>query len=363
MVNKTVQEILKSTCFDGMLLISQVNRFWYSKFSSSFGFLVINNQGESKLLLDGRYYENAKETINVSNLEVVLIDNTKTISEQLELIFKKLNINSLLLESEYTTLKDLNYLKNIFLEKIHSFDSAILRAVKTKDEIEKLQKAADIAALTIEWAKTIIKPGMTEIQVANMISNHMLEMGASKNSFDPIVASGVNGSFPHHHPTNKVIQHLDMITLDIGCIYEGYCSDITRTFILGTQEEFLQKGNKELIEIYNVVLDSQLKGIKEAKSGINGKDLDLVCRNIISSTKFKDYFVHSTGHGVGIEVHELPNVSKSNLSPFVQNNVITIEPGIYVPELGGVRIEDTIVIQDNEALVLTRKANKKLFLG
>lgn len=198
---------------------------------------------------------------------------------------------------------------------------------------------------------------MSEKEVAKMITIHMLELGASKNSFDPIVASGINGANPHHKPTDKLIELGDMITIDIGCIYNGYCSDITRSFILGTKPT-----NNELIDIYNKVLEAQLAGIDAAIVGKSGFEVDKVCRDIISNSKYKDYFNHSTGHGVGIQVHELPNVSINNNEHLVNNNVITIEPGIYVPNIGGVRIEDTIVVYENKPIILTRKANKNIFV-
>lgn len=360
----TVKKILAATKFDGLLLLSGVNRFWFTNFDSSMGYLLINKDASGIFLLDGRYYETAKKELNLEGLEVRLLETNKTVADQLNEALNSLKIKSLLVESEYTTLKDTLLLRNLEVDKLHSFESARLRIVKKDFEIEKLQKAADIAADTIEWIKKQIRPGMTEIQVANMITDHMLRLGASKNSFDPIVASGINSAFPHHHPTNKVINKLDIVTVDIGCIFEGYCSDITRTFILGNEREFKKaNGSLELLNIYNTVLEAQLSGIKASKIGITGKELDAVCRDVISNTKYKDYFVHSTGHGVGIEVHELPNVSKFNLKPMEKNNVITIEPGIYIPQLGGVRIEDTIVIQDGEPLVLTKRANKNLFLG
>ncbi len=356
--------VLDQAKFDGMLLSSDDNRFWYTNFASSYGFLIINKKLQAILLLDGRYYEKAKSAIHIDGLKVELIDGKLPLVEQINKALRDLEINSLLIENEYTTLQSLAMVKKLSVTKLNSFNSVALREVKTDYELQCLQRAADIAAETIEWAKLNIKPGMTESFVGNMITKHMLDLGASKNSFDPIVASGLNGASPHHGVSDKVIEKLDMITLDIGCVYKGYCSDITRTFILGTEKEFKKsKKNQELIEIYNTVLESQLTGIACAKPDvITGEELDLVCRNIISSTKYKDYFIHSTGHGVGIQVHELPNVSRTNKSVFVKNNVITIEPGIYIPGIGGVRIEDTIVITDSEPIVLTRKASKNLFI-
>ena len=351
-VNKTIVD----NQLDGIMLSSDDNRFWFMNFESSAGFLFINKKNKTIFLVDGRYFEKACISLKDKIDEVRLLTSDKPLNQQMSEIFNELDMKNIGIEAEYTNLNQYNsYLKMIDF-KFTPFNSVVLRAIKEDYEIDLLKKAADIAAETIEWIKTQIKPGMTEIEVANMISKHMLDLGASKNSFDPIVASGVNGSFPHHKPGNKVIEMGDMITVDIGCIYKGYCSDITRSFILGDKAN-----NPEMIEIYNVVLESQLTGIEKATNNINGLDLDLVCRNIISNTKYANYFSHSTGHGVGIQVHEEPYVSSRNKNIFKNNSVITIEPGIYVPETGGVRIEDTIVIRDNKAIVLTRKANKDLY--
>lgn len=351
-VNKTIVD----NQLDGIILASDDNRFWFMNFVSSAGFLFINKQNKTIFLVDGRYFEKAciqlKDKIN----EVRLLTANKSLNEQISEILNELNMKNVGVEAEYTNLLQYNNYQKMSEFNFKPFNSIVLRAIKEEYEIDLLQKAADIAAETIEWIKTQIKPGMTELEVANMISKHMLDLGASKNSFDPIVASGVNGSFPHHKPTDKKIAMGEMITVDIGCIYQGYCSDITRSFILGNKAN-----NPEMIDIYNVVLDAQLSGIEKATNKINGLDLDLVCRNIISKTKYADYFSHSTGHGVGIEVHEEPYVSAKNKENFKNNSVITIEPGIYVPNLGGVRIEDTIVVKDNKAIVLTRKASKELY--
>lgn len=355
-----LENFFKKNNVDGILLLSDDNRYWFTNFLSSAGYLFINKKLESILLIDGRYYENAKKQLE-PNIKVELLkpSNASPLKEQISTILAKLNINSLMLESEYVNIKDYDYFKNNFPNLlISSFDSLSLRIIKDDKELEYLQHAADIAADTIEWIKTKLKPGLTEKEVARMITIHMLELGAEKNSFDPIVASGINSSNPHHKPSEKIIEYGDMVTVDIGCIYKGYCSDITRSFILGDKPN-----NIEMIDIYNIVLKAQLSGIENTTINITGEQLDSVCRNIISNSKYKDYFCHGTGHGVGIQVHEEPYISPNSKTILMNNNVITIEPGIYVPNVGGVRIEDTIVVKENgQPIVLTRKANKELYV-
>ena len=340
---------------DGCVLMSDVNRFWYTGFMSSAGYIIINKDGHSILLIDGRYFYLAKQKVHNID-EVVLLDGP--VKQKLNSIFKQLNIETIALEGEYTTLQELKLFKSLDLKEIKDFNSAILRQTKQEFEIQKLQKAADIAALTIEWIKTQKLIGKSEKEVATMISIHMLEMGAEKNSFDPIVASGKNGSIPHHQNSDKLIEDGDMLTLDIGCIYEGYCSDITRSFIVGD----FKKANPEILEIYEIVKNAQQLGIDKAKQGMTGHEIDQIVRGYIDNTKYKDYFTHSTGHGVGIEVHEYPYISK-NYQDIVGNySVFTIEPGIYVPDVGGVRIEDTVYFKNGELFVLTDKSNKNIKL-
>ena len=347
-----VVQLINELELDGVILMSDMNRYWFTEFASSAGYVFVNKEGKTALLIDARYFLSAKEFAkNIDNF--YLLDQSKTFVDHVTGILNSLSMKKVGLESEYTTLTVANTFKQLPNFEAVAFNSIPLRTVKEKWEIEYLQRAADISAETIEWAKKEIRPGMTELEIATMISIHQMELGAECDSFPPIVASGINGANPHHHPSMKVVENGDMITLDIGCKYKGYCSDITRSFILGGEPS-----NPELFEIYKTVYNAQTAGIKAAKAGVSGADVDLVCRDIIGATKYKDYFTHSTGHGVGIEVHELPNVTGRNKNPLVPNNVVTVEPGIYVPNVGGVRIEDTILITDGEPIVLTRKATK-----
>lgn len=344
-------DFLKNSNVDGCVFMSDVNRYWYTGFMSSAGYIFVNKNGRSILLIDGRYFYSAKD--NVKNIDETRLLNGNVL-DQIKAILNELGIKKLALESEYTNLDQLNMFKKIDGLELSDFKSGILRQVKDDLELEYLQKAADIAALTIEWIKTQNLVGKTEKEVATMITIHMLEMGAEKNSFDPIVASGVNGAIPHHHCSDKVIEDGDMVTVDIGCIYRGYCSDITRSFIVGD----VKKANPKILEIYDVVLKAQTLGIEKSAVGLTGAEIDKMVRDVIDESGYGEYFVHSTGHGVGIEVHEYPYVSKNYNQQFKDYSVFTIEPGIYVPGLGGVRIEDTICLVNSQVKVLTKKAKK-----
>ncbi|MEF9985231.1 MAG: aminopeptidase P family protein [Malacoplasma sp.] len=343
-----VIETLKENNANVFLFISEVNRFWLTQFQSSFGYLIFSPE-KIDLYLDGRYYEDAKSKINIPNLQIHLFKDLTSILDDL----KSKKVNRILVEEEFFLLDEYNHMKNYF-EQIIPCSTKKMRIEKDANEITNLKMAAKIVCETMEWIQKEIKIGMSEKEVAALVTYKMMQKGASKNSFDPIVASGVNGSFPHHKPSDKKIANNEFVTIDMGCIYNGYCSDLTRTFPIG-------KPDQRLIDAYNVVFDSNQTGIEHSCANIIGSDLDKICRDVISKTEFKDYFIHSTGHGVGIEVHEFPNVSKTYGDKILNNSIITIEPGIYLPNLGGIRIEDMVLINDKSPIVLTNLATKHKF--
>lgn len=331
---------------DAILFLADQNRFWISEFSSSAGAAVITKKNIF-VFLDSRYYEKAK--IQFSKTNITLIE-FKGIASVLHFIEEN-NIENLLIENDYMIVANYLFL-NQHIKNLIPFNSMELRIVKTPEELEAMQKSAKIATDTMEWLKLEVKAGMTEQEVAILATWKMMTLGAEKNSFDPIVASGINGAFPHHHPTDKVIIEGEFLTIDMGCIYNGYCSDLTRTFPIG------KPSSPKMEEIYNVVRRANKAGISAIKAGISGKELDRITRDVVEDSGYGEYFVHSTGHGVGIDVHEFPNVSSSYTKPIVAGSVITIEPGIYIPGIGGVRIEDDIYVSEQGYIVLTSGSSK-----
>ena len=231
----------------------------------------------------------------------------------------------------------------------------VRREVKDEEEIAIIEKACNIADMAYDHILKMIQPGMTEIEVANQLDFYMRSLGASGVSFDTIVASGLRSAMPHGVASKKLIEQGDLITLDFGCYYEGYVSDMTRTFAIGDPGEKLK-------EIYQVVLDAQLAVIDAAKPGMTGVQLDAVARDYISKHGYGEAFGHSTGHGIGLEIHEGPNVSSRAEKQFVPGNVITDEPGIYLPGIGGVRIEDDLLITEDGNRVLTRSPKELIIL-
>lgn len=221
-----------------------------------------------------------------------------------------------------------------------------LRNIKDEKEIKNIKKACDIASKAYKHILDFVKPGMREVEVSNEIESFMKSLGASKVSFDTIVASGIRGSMPHGTASNKIINEGDFVTIDYGCIYGGYCSDITRSFLVGDS-------NKKLEKVYRIVKEAQEAAIKMVKAGIRASEVDKAARNYIESKGYGKYFTHSTGHGVGIVVHDPISVSSKSDMILQENMVITIEPGIYIPNVGGIRIEDDVLVTKDGCKVLT----------
>lgn len=218
--------------------------------------------------------------------------------------------------------------------------------IKTEDEIVKLKKASELADACFEYICNTIKIGMTEKEIAKLMDDYMLSNGATALSFDTIVGSGENSSQIHSTPTDRKIEFGDIVLLDFGCVIEGYCSDISRTIFVGEVKE-------EYKEIYNIVLESQLRGVTEITAGITAQKADLICRNVILEKGYN--FNHAVGHGVGKEVHEKPVISPKNENDVLENSMVfTIEPGIYLEGKFGVRIEDTVLLKDGKVEPLNK---------
>ena len=227
--------------------------------------------------------------------------------------------------------------------------------MKTEEEVEIMKSAQRIAERALEEILNEIRPGVSEREIAARIQYLMLHYGAENMSFDPIVVSGPNTSLPHGVPGGRLICEGDFVTMDFGCIYHGYCSDMTRTVAVGHVTE-------EMREIYDTVLAAQLAGIAAARAGVTGKAVDGAARTVIEAADYGKYFGHSFGHGVGVEIHEAPNASPMNEQPLPAGAVISAEPGIYLPERMGVRIEDVVVLTEDGCRNLTRAPKELLIL-
>ncbi len=229
-----------------------------------------------------------------------------------------------------------------------------LRQVKTAEEIFKITRASQIADQAFSRIVKFIKPGISEKLIAAELDHTLKILGSSNPSFDSIVGSGPNGALPHAQPTDRKIRKGDFIVLDFGAIYQGYHSDMTRTICIG-------KPSAKHLEVYNKVLEAQALGLKSVRAGIKGKEVDQIVRRVITDAGYGKYYGHGLGHGVGLEVHEGPNMGMKTENILPNNSIVTVEPGIYLPGWGGVRIEDLVVVTKNSCRALS-KSTKKLII-
>lgn len=339
---------------DGVLISSPENRLYYTKMKSSAGTLIVTKE-KNYFIVDFRYIELAKKTIE--NCEIILQDK---LYKQIEEIATRHNIKTLGIESAYLTTKSLlTYKQNLpnvsFLENNVVTDLIVnQRKVKDKKELEILQQAQDITDKTFSYILNFIKAGKTEKEIALEMEFYSRKIGSECASFDFIVVSGANSSLPHGVPTDKILNDGDMLTMDFGAVIAGYHSDMTRTIAIGTVGEKQQ-------EVYHTVLKAQLESIKGIKAGVLCSDVDKIARDIITNAGFGKNFGHGLGHSLGIEIHESPAFSASCSEVCVENLVMTVEPGIYLPNAFGVRIEDMVVVQENGHKNLT-KSTKDLII-
>jgi len=349
-INK-LREVMNEKGLEAVVILSPYNRRYLSGFTGTSGSLLIT-QDKSLLITDFRYIQQANDQaqdFEVINQEGPMLSKINDLIKEGQ--YKNVGVEShLITYNEYQAL-------NTDAVELSSIESVIetIRMVKDEFEIKLIQKAADIVDETYEHILKWVKPGMTENEVNNEMEMFMRSKGATCSSFDTIVASGHRGALPHGVASNKVIEEGDMITLDFGALYEGYVSDVTRTFAIGQPKEEMKK-------IYNIVLEAQLTALEQIKPGMTGKEAATIARDIIKSYGYGEQFGHSLGHGIGLEVHEGPALSQKSDIVLEENMCITLEPGIYVDGLGGVRIEDDVLVTKNGLQRFTKSSKDLIIL-
>ena len=337
------------------LIISPENRKYFTGFDSSDGFLLVSSD-RAVFITDGRYIEAAEKQI--TNCEVVLLCKTYPYIAE---ILREMNCKHLLVVSSRMTVATYNSLKGVLKSTSIATDSTLdsiindLRSIKAENEVESIIKAQRIAENAFEHILKFIKVGVTEKEIALELDFFMLRNGGEGLSFETIAVSGKNSSMPHGVPSNKKIENGDFITMDFGTIINGYHSDMTRTVAVGTATD-------EMKNVYNTVLKAQQNCLDNIKAGISCKNGDMFARSVINDSGYGKYFTHSTGHGVGVEIHEYPNLSPASDSVLQVGNIVTVEPGIYIPEKFGVRIEDMALITENGCRNLTNAPKELLIL-
>ncbi|MDR3586627.1 MAG: Xaa-Pro peptidase family protein [Desulfosporosinus sp.] len=336
---------------DAYVVSRPENGRYLSGFSGGEATLYITAE-KAFLLTDFRYIEQAKA--QAPEFEII-----KTGQDHFEALAEiGQQAQRLGFEGDFVTFIDYEKLKNAFPQaELLSLPNLVsyLRSVKDKSEIDLIRLAVQIADDSFAEILKTIEIGQTEAEIGLNLEFSMRQAGASGGSFEFIVASGVRTSMPHGTASSKQIQLGEFLTMDFGAIYQGYCSDITRTVFLG------DPGDKHR-EVYETVLAAQRAGIKAVAPGRSGKEVDAVARKLIEEAGYGDYFGHGLGHSVGLAIHEGPNLNKREERVLEPGMVITVEPGIYIPEWGGVRIEDIVLVTEDGCEVLTKAPKEFIIL-
>lgn len=339
-----LQQTLAANGIDGLLVTKRENIRYLSGFTGSSGVILITPASAS-FITDFRYTEQAASQVKGYSIVELKTSLVKSVAE----IVTGESVQRLGIEQDDMTVGTYRtYEKEVTATLVET--SGIvekLRLIKDESELKIMKEAAAIADSAFEHIQTFIRPGRTEKEVANELEMFMRGQGADSSSFDMIVASGWRSALPHGVASDKVIESGELVTLDFGAYYKGYCSDITRTLAVGAISD-------ELRNIYDTVLEAQLAGVAGTKAGISGIEADALTRDVIKDAGYGEYFGHSTGHGLGMEVHEAPGLSFRSETILEPGMVVTIEPGIYIAGVGGCRIEDDVVITEDGCVRLTQ---------
>ena len=339
-----LQEKISAEEVDAILITKAPNVAYFSGFRGDSTALFIGKNFR-KLITDGRYTEQA--ITQAKNF--TLVEQTEGLYKKIVEEIKISGCKKIGFEGLVMTVAQHSYLKKeLPAVEFKSVTIDDLRQVKDSAEIANIREACDIADKAFKKVLNVIKPNVREIEVAAELEYFMRRLGSEKAAFETIVASGWRGSLPHGIATEKKISAGELVTMDFGAIYNGYCSDITRTICVG-------KASAEQKKIYNTVLDAQLFGLEIITAGKGGVEIDAAVRDRLTAAGYGNYFVHGLGHGVGLEIHEEPRLSKlSKCESLLANMIVTDEPGLYIENFGGVRIEDTVLVTNGKAQPLTR---------
>jgi len=354
-----LRERLDGAGCDALLVTRLVNVRYLTGFSGSAA-MVLVLPDRLVFVTDGRYGDQSVEELAAAGVEADT-HVRRTVAEQRELLQGEAKgIARIGLEAESVTWGQQQRFATEWFEEAELVATSGLieglRRVKDRGEVDRMAAAAAAADAALAAVKHRLAERPTENEIALDLDVEMRRHGASGSSFETIVASGPNGAKPHHRPSERRIAPGELVVIDFGAIVDGYCSDMTRTLSVG---EPATATARRMVE---VVLESQRAGVAAVKAGMEAKEVDEVCRNVIAGAGWADAFLHGTGHGVGLEIHEAPRVGTTSTETLHAGYVVTVEPGVYLPEYGGVRIEDTVVVEDGGCRVLTN-APKELVVS
>lgn len=350
-----IQDALRKRKLDAMLISDEKNQRYAAGFPFTDGLVLVGLHG-AWLITDSRYIEAARE--QADGVQVLLYDARRPLAERVKDILREQRITTL--AAEDTRLSHAEFLgweASLGIE-LHRAGALLaeLRAAKDEGELACMRTAQQISERALEELLQILRPGMTEREAAAELVYSMLRHGSEGNAFDPIVVAGSKTSMPHGVPGDRVIQAGDFVTMDFGSISGGYCSDMTRTVAIG-------RATDEMRGVYELVLRAQLAGIKAARAGVTGRDIDAAARRVITEAGYGEFFGHGFGHSLGLDIHEAPSANPRGSAPMPVGAVCSAEPGIYLPGRFGVRIEDVMIIRENGCELITRAPKELIILA
>lgn len=338
---------------DAMLLTSEPGEFYAVGFHGE-GVVVVT-AGACFYFTDSRYIEEAERL--VTGCSIAMTGRGRNERAMVQEVLEQRGVKTLGFEESYLSVSAWEEWKKGVTAQLIPAQKLVngLRGAKDEEEIALLIQAQEITDRAFSEICSFIRPGVSEQEIAAKLQYDMLRFGAQRMSFDPIVASGPNGSKPHAVPSGRKVGRGEFITMDFGCVYGGYCSDMTRTVALGEPSE-------EMRRVYETVLQAQLAGIAATRAGVPGKVIDAAARAVIEKAGYGAYFGHGYGHSVGIEIHESPNANTREEQPLPVGAAISAEPGIYLPGQFGVRIEDVTILTADGCIDITKSPKELLIL-
>ena len=350
-----IRRELERRGLDAVLVTDERNQRYAAGFPFTDGAVLVAAE-RAYLITDSRYIEAAEAAVD-GCVSVRLFDREHPLRERVREALAESGAQRLAAEDQRLSHAGfLMWEKTLGLTLLPAGDLfQTLRAVKSEEELASMTEAQRISEAALEEVLHLVRPGMTEREVASELVYRMLRHGSEGNSFDPIVVTGSKTSLPHGVPGDKVIEKGDFLTMDFGSLKNGYCSDMTRTVAVGSATD-------EMKNVYDVVLRAQLAGIKAARAGVLGRDIDQASRKVIADAGFGPYFGHGFGHCLGLEIHEPPFASPKGNVPLPAGSVSSAEPGIYLPGRFGVRIEDVMILRETGAELITRAPKELIIL-
>lgn len=339
---------------DALLITSEPGEYYATGFHGE-GYVLVTPH-KNYYTTDSRYIEAAAA---IEHVDMTMVGAGKSHLELAVEHVKAEGVRTLGIEDGYLSVADYERIRTAMPRGVELVSAqqllTDLRAQKDEEELGYMRRAQACTDKAFTEILNFIKPGVTENEIAARLTYLMMTYGARKNSFDPIVASGPNGSMPHAIPTERKVGQGEFVTMDFGCMVEGYCSDMTRTVCVGEPTE-------EMVKVYNTVLEAQKAGIAVAKAGVPGCDIHNAAHEVIRAAGYGEYFGHGFGHSLGLEIHEDPGARPANKNPMPLHCAVSAEPGIYLPGRFGVRIEDVIVLTETGCIDITGSSKELIIL-